>query len=266
MRNNLPMNALSDITAAVRRYHLVGVLGWQDIRQRYRRSALGPFWITIGMAVMITTIGVVFGQIFKTPLYDFFPFLAIGTILWSFISTVISEGGMGFISSEAIVKQLPIPLFVHILRMIWRNLLILAHNIVIFPLVLIAVGRPLEWVALVSIPGLCLTILNLGWISLLLGVLCTRYRDLPQIVTSVLQVVFYLTPIMWIPKLLTSRTGAYLVDSNPFYHMLEVIRAPLLGELPTALNWTVSGALAVLGWTLALFVYGRYKHRLAYWL
>ena len=266
MRNNLPMNALSDITAAVRRYHLVGVLGWQDIRQRYRRSALGPFWITIGMAVMITTIGVVFGQIFKTPLYDFFPFLAIGTILWSFISTVISEGGMGFISSEAIVKQLPIPLFVHILRVIWRNLLILAHNIVIFPLVLIAVGRPLEWVALVSIPGLCLTILNLGWISLILGVLCTRYRDLPQIVTSVLQVVFYLTPIMWIPKLLTSRAGAYLVDSNPFYHMLEVIRAPLLGQLPTALNWTVSGTLAVLGWTLALFVYGRYKHRLAYWL
>lgn len=266
MRNNTPMNALSDIIAAVRRYQLVGVLGWQDIRQRYRRSALGPFWITIGMAVMITTIGVVFGQIFKTPLYDFFPFLAIGTILWSFISTVISEGGMGFISSEAIVKQLPIPLFVHILRMIWRNLLILAHNIVIFPLVLIAVGRPLEWVALVSIPGLCLTILNLGWISLLLGILCTRYRDLPQIVTSVLQVVFYLTPIMWIPKLLTSRAGAYLIDSNPFYHMLEVIRAPLLGELPTALNWTVSGGLAVLGWILALFVYGRYKHRIAYWL
>lgn len=260
------MIALSDITAAVRRYHLVGVLGWQDIRQRYRRSALGPFWITIGMAVMITTIGVVFGQIFKTPLYDFFPFLAIGTILWSFISTVIAEGGMGFINSEAIVKQLPIPLFVHILRMLWRNLLILAHNIVIFPLVLIAVGRPLGLVALLSVPGLLLTIVNLGWIALVLGVLCTRYRDLPQIVNSVLQVVFYVTPIMWMPKLLPSRAGAYLVDVNPFYHMLEVVRAPLLGQFPSTLNWTVSAALAVLGWTFALFVYGRYKHRIAYWL
>jgi len=260
------MIALSDITAAVQRYHLVGVLGWQDIRQRYRRSALGPFWITIGMAVMIATIGIVFGQIFKTPLYDFFPFLAIGTILWSFISTVIAEGGMGFIASEAIVKQLPIPLFVHILRMLWRNVLILAHNIVIFPLVLIAVGRPLGWVALLSVPGFVLTTLNLGWIALVLGVLCTRYRDLPQIVNSVLQVVFYITPIMWMPKLLPSRAGAYLVDSNPFYHMLEVVRAPLLGQFPSTLNWTVSAALAVLGWTFALFVYGRYKHRIAYWL
>lgn len=266
MRNNSPMIALSDITAAVQRYQLVGVLGWQDIRQRYRRSALGPFWITIGMAVMIATIGIVFGQIFKTPLYDFFPFLAIGTILWSFISTVIAEGGMGFIASEAIVKQLPIPLFVHILRMLWRNLLILAHNIVIFPLVLVAVGRPLGWVALLSVPGLALTTLNLGWIALVLGVLCTRYRDLPQIITSVLQVVFYITPIMWLPKLLPSRAGAYLVDSNPFYHMLEVVRAPLLGQFPSTLNWTVSAALAVLGWTFALFVYGRYKHRIAYWL
>ncbi|WP_312550453.1 ABC transporter permease [Massilia sp.] len=266
MPNNSPLHALSDITSSLKRYHLVGVLGWQDIRQRYRRSALGPFWITIGMAVMIATIGIVFGQIFKSPLYDFFPFLAIGTILWSFMSTVISEGGTGFIVSEAIVKQLPIPLFVHILRMVWRNLLILAHNIVIFPLVLIAVGRPLEWIALLSIPGMLLTTLNLTWIALLLGILCTRYRDLPQIVTSVLQVAFYLTPIMWMPKLLPDRAGSYLVDSNPIYHMLELVRAPLLGSAPTTLNWTVSIALAVFGWTLALFVYGRYKHRIAYWL
>ena len=89
MRNSNPLLALTDITSALKRHHLVGVLGWQDVRQRYRRSALGPFWITIGMAVMIATIGIVFGQIFKTPLYDFFPFLAIGTILWSFMSTVI---------------------------------------------------------------------------------------------------------------------------------------------------------------------------------
>jgi len=120
--------ALSDIAMATRRYFLVGMLGWQDVRQHYRRSALGPFWLTIAMGVMIGSIGVVFGQIFNSPMSEFLPFLAAGMIFWGFISSVITEGCTGFIAAEGIIKQLPIPLFVHILRVIWRNLLILAHN------------------------------------------------------------------------------------------------------------------------------------------
>lgn len=266
MRNGSAIIVLSDITAAIRRYHLVGMLGWQDVRQRYRRSALGPFWLTISMGVMIGTIGIVFGQIFKSPMTEFLPFLAAGMILWSFISSVISEGCTGFIAAEKIIKQLSIPLFVHILRMIWRNILILAHNIVIFPLVLLAVGKPLSWTALISIPGLLLVIVNLSWIALILGVICTRYRDLPQIVGSILQILFYLTPIMWMPNLLPEHAGLYLLDLNPVYHLLEVIRSPLLGQLPTATNWTVSLTLAFAGWVMALVVYGRYKRRIAYWL
>lgn len=266
MHNSKTMVALTDITAALKRHHLVGVLGWQDVRQRYRRSALGPFWITLGMGVMIGTIGIVFGQIFKTPMHDFLPFLAIGTTIWSFISTVVAEGSVSFINSDAIIKQLPIPMFVHMLRMLWRNLLILGHNLVIFPLVLIAVGKPLTWIALLSIPGLALTIVNLMWVALVLGVLCARYRDMPQIVNSVLQVVFYVTPVMWMPKLLPQRAGAYLLDLNPLYHMLEVVRAPLLGEYPSMTNWAVSLALAVVGWICAVVFYGRYRDRIAYWL
>jgi lipopolysaccharide transport system permease protein len=260
------MIAMYDIGAAIKRYHLVGVLGWADVRQRYRRSSLGPFWITIGMGVMIATIGVVFGQIFKSPMHDFFPFLTIGTIVWTFMSTVLSEGSTSFISAEAILKQLPLPLFVHVMRLVWRNLIILAHNIVIFPLVLIAVGKPLELISLVAIPGLFLTVINLSWIALLLGLLCARYRDLPQIVISLLQVVFYLTPVIWMPKLLPARAGMYLLDLNPFYHMLEIVRAPLLGQIPSMANWIVSVTLALLGWIATIAFFGRYKNRVAYWL
>lgn len=266
MRNGSIIIALSDIVSATRRYSLVGMLGWQDVRQRYRRSAVGPFWLTISMAVMIGTIGFVFGQIFKSPITEYLPFLAAGVIFWGFISTVIAEGCTSFIAAEGIIKQLPIPLFVHILRMIWRNILILAHNIVIFPIVLLAVDRPLSWMALISIPGLLLVVVNLTWIALILGVLCARYRDLPQIVGSILQIVFYLTPIMWMPNLLPERAGIYLLDSNPAYHLLEIIRAPLLGQLPTTSNWEISLAMALIGWALAIEVYGRYKRRIAYWL
>ncbi|WP_259740509.1 ABC transporter permease [Pseudomonas moraviensis] len=266
MRNGSVSIALSDIVAATKRYALVGMLGWQDVRQRYRRSALGPFWLTISMGVMIGTIGVVFGQIFNSPIHEFLPFLAIGMILWSFMSTVITEGCTGFIAAEGIIKQLPIPLFTHILRMIWRNILILGHNIVIFPLVLLAVGKPITWLAFISIPGFFLALLNLTWIALLLGVLCARYRDLPQIVGSLLQVVFYLTPIMWMPNLLPQRAGLYLLDLNPVYHIMSVVRSPLIGQLPTATNWWVSVGMAVVGWVVALAIYGRYKRRIAYWL
>jgi len=242
------------------------MLGWQDVRQRYRRSTLGPFWITMSMGVMIGTIGVVFGQIFQSTITEFLPYLAVGMILWNYMSAIIIEGCAGFIAAETIIKQLPIPLFVHIMRMVWRNILILAHNIVIFPLVLIAVGKPITWLALLSIPGLVLQCANLTWLALFLGMLCARYRDLPQIVNSVLQVVFYLTPIMWMPKLLPQRAGTFLLDLNPVYHLLEIVRSPLLGQIPSLTNWLVSLALALFGWGITLALYNRYRLRIVYWL
>lgn len=258
--------AWKDISAAIRRYPLVGMLGWQDVKQRYRRSALGPFWLTISMGVMIATIGIVFGKIFKSPMADFLPFLTVGMILWTFMSTVIAEGCMGFVAAEGVIKQLPLPLFIHVLRVVWRNFLILAHNIVIFPLVLIAVGKPIGFEAYLSLPGILLVIVNLSWMILILAILCARYRDLPQIVNSMLQIVFYLTPIMWLPNLLPARAGVYLLVWNPFYHLIEIVRAPLLERIASELNWEVSLGLAVVGWALALAVYGRYKLRIAYWL
>ena len=161
MRKNSARVAWTDISAAIRRYPLVGMLGWQDVKQRYRRSALGPFWLTISMGVMIGTIGVVFGNIFKTPMAEFLPFLTVGMIVWTFMSSVIAEGCLGFVAAEGVIKQLPLPLFIHVLRVVWRNFLILAHNIVIFPIVLIAVGKPLSFEALLCLPGLFVVVLNL---------------------------------------------------------------------------------------------------------
>ena len=266
MHKYSPVPAMSDIAAATRRLSLVGILGWQDVRQRYRRSTLGPFWLTLSMGVMIGTIGIVFGSIFNAPMTEFLASLAAGIILWGFISSVINEGCASFIASDAIIKQLPIPLFVHILRMMWRNIIILGHNLLIFPIVLIAVGKPVQPVIFLSIAGYALLLLNLTWVALILGIVCTRYRDLAQIVASVMQVVFYLTPIVWLPASLPKQASMYLLNFNPAYHFLEIVRAPLLGATPSTASWMVCGALAVLGWTLALIAYGNYRRRIAYWL
>jgi lipopolysaccharide transport system permease protein len=259
-------DAVQDIIGATARLSLAGTLGWQDVRQRYRRSSVGAFWLTISMGVVIGTIGIVFGQIFKSPMEEFLPFLSIGLILWNFISVVLTDGCVGFIGAEAVIKQLPIPLPMHIFRLLWRNLIILAHNIVIFPIVLLAVWKPLTWYAFIAIPGLVLLTLNLVWMALLLATICARYRDIPQIVSSALQIVFYVTPIMWLPNLLPARAHSYIVDANPFFHLMEIVRAPLLGQVPTLENWLVSLAMFVIGALITLAFFGRFRRRVAYWL
>lgn len=259
-------NAIQDILAASNRCSLIGMLGWQDVRQRYRRSSLGPFWLTISMGIMIATIGIVFGQIFKAPMAEFLPFLAAGMIIWNFISSVVAEGCNSFISAEGIIKQLPIPLFVHVLRMIWRNMLILAHNLIILPLVFLAVMKSLHWVVLLAIPGFIVLIINLTWVSVILGVICARYRDLPQMVLSITQIIFYLTPIMWMPSYLPQRAGLYLLDFNPVYHFLQITRGPLLGIVPSSQSWLICSIFSVIGWVLALWIYGHYKRRIAFWI
>lgn len=258
--------ATSDVTDSLRRADLAVTLGWQDVKQRYRRSKLGPFWLTISMGVLIGALGLVFGGIFNIPMREFLPFLAIGIILWTYISTVINEGCTAFIDSDAVIKQLPLPMFLHVMRVVWRNLVILTHNLVIIPLLFLVFLRPLDLTALLFIPGLVLSTLTLAWVALLAGVLCTRYRDLAQIVGSVLQIAFYLTPIIWMPSMMAGRKGFIFLDINPFYHLIEVIRAPLLGSVPTLTNWLVSIAMVVIGWVITLVVYGRYKSRISYWL
>lgn len=266
MKNYSVNIARKDVCAALGRYSLVGMLGWQDVRQRYRRSTLGPFWLTISMGVMISTIGIVFGTIFNTPMREYLPFLAAGLILWGFISAAVNEGCVGFVESEGIIKQLPLPLFLHILRMLWRNTIILAHNIIILPLAMLAVGKAPSWSALLAIPGFLLMAVNLAWMALAASILCARYRDLPQIIASVLQVLFYLTPIVWMPGLMPERVGALLLTLNPFYHLIELVRLPLLAGAPAGESWVVAAGMAVMGWAATLVFFGRYKHRVPYWL
>lgn len=263
--------AYSDILKALKKINLAALLGWHDVKQRYMRSSLGPFWLTLSMAIMIGAIGIVFSQLFQTPLKEFLPFLTVGIILWSFIQTSLSEGCSSFISADGIIKQLPIPLFTHILRSLWRNIIIYAHNIIIVPVVLLIVGTSHDWNALLetillTVPGFILVCLNLAWIMVILAIICTRYRDLIQIVASVLQVLFYISPIMWMPDRLPDHIGQYLLTLNPIYHLLEVARAPILGQYPSVLNWIFVLMMALIGWVFAIIFYGKFRHRIAYWL
>ncbi|MBN8900604.1 MAG: ABC transporter permease, partial [Rhodospirillales bacterium] len=168
--------------------------------QRYRRSRIGAFWLTINMGVMIATLGIIFGTLFRSPITDYLPFVCAGLIFWGFLSLSVNEGCATFIEAGGIILQVRMPLFIHIMRVLWRNAIILAHNLVILPLVLLAMGRNPGLHVLLVLPGFLLVVLNVGWIMLVLAVVCTRFRDMTQVAQNFMQVLFYATPIVWMPS------------------------------------------------------------------
>jgi len=256
----------TEIAGALENYYVAAVFGWQDVAQRYRRSRVGAFWLTISVGVMIVTLSFLFGALFRVPLQEFLPFIATGLILWTFISTVINEGCTAFIDASGMILQVRLKLFTHVLRVIWRNVIIFGHNIIVVPLVMLAVQLPPSPVALLALPGFVILLLNLGWIALLLATLCARYRDITQAVQNLMQIAFFVTPIIWMPHSVSERVPEAFLNLNPFYHLITIVREPLLGHAPSALNWFAALTLAVVGWIVTLIFFGRFGKRVAYWL
>jgi ABC-type polysaccharide/polyol phosphate export permease len=242
-------------------------LGWQDIKQSYRRSALGQLWITIGMAVLVASIGIVFGLIFGTPMQIFLPYLASGIIMWGLLAGILNEGSQAFIAAEGMIKQLPLPKLAHLIRVVWKNLLITGHNIVIFPAVILIVGGTTGWPIILWPLGLAIALLSISGLALILGIFATRYRDVPPIVNSVVTVGFYVTPVIWMADNLGDNQLAHLLlGLNPFYHLLQIIRLPLLGQMPTPENWGLALLSAGVFWAIGLAIYKKFEHRIAYWV
>jgi ABC-2 type transport system permease protein len=256
--------ALGDIRRGWQRRELWGTMGMHDIRQRYRRSVIGPFWLTLSMGIFIAALGLLYAGILKQPLATYLPYVAAGFIVWGLISTLILDGTQTFIANEGMIRQLPAPLSLYVYRTIWSNLIIFAHNAVIFAVVALWFGINPGWVGLFALPALAVLAVNGVWMGLLLGLLSARFRDVPQILASLVQVMFFLSPIIWRPEMLPGRT--LIVDWNPFYHLVELVRSPLLGQLPAPSTLVFVAAVTVCGWVTMLFFYTVYRWRIAYWV
>ena len=240
------------------------MLGWQEIRQRYRRSVMGPFWLTISMGVMIGGMGPLYGKLFGQDLNAYFPHLAISLVVWMLVSTLINDCSNAFIAAEGFIKQIKLPLTIHILRAIWRNLIIFAHNMVIVILVFLIYPPEMGWHLLQMPLGILMLAVNGLWFGILVGLLCARFRDIPQIVASIVQLSFFLTPIFWKAEMLGKFIWAAQI--NPLYHFIEIIRAPLVSGGASLLSWGVVLLITVLGYTVMMLFFTRFRARIAYWV
>jgi ABC-2 type transport system permease protein len=264
--------AFADLTGGWGQRELWGHLGWQDIKQRYRRSVLGPIWITISMAVTAIALGILYAGLFGNDLSVQLPYILVGFIVWAFISGCILEGAEVFIANEGLMKHLPAPLSVHVYRLIWRQILLFAHNLIVYVIMLAIFPQPLSWTILAVVPAVVLLALNGAWVALLFGMVTARFRDLAPITQSLVQLMFFMTPIVWIyDDLLNSPNPAIaerarLAEFNPFLHFIEIVRRPLLGQDLLLRQWVIVLVITVGGWLLTLVVLRRYRSRVTYWV
>jgi ABC-2 type transport system permease protein len=264
--------AVDDLRSGWRQRALWGHLGWQDIRQRYRRSVLGPVWISISMAVTAVALGVLYAGLFGNPLERQLPYILVGFIVWAFISGCITEGADVFITNVGLILHLPAPLSIHVYRLVWRQTLFFAHNLVVYAIMLLVFPQPLGWSSLLAVPAFALLALNGAWVALLFGIVSTRFRDLTPVLQSLVQLAFFLTPIVWIYQDLIDSANpaiaqrARLVELNPLMHFVEIVRQPMLGQEAPLRHWLVVFAVTIGGWLLTMYVLRRYRSRVAYWV
>jgi ABC-type polysaccharide/polyol phosphate export permease len=257
--------ALFDVIAGIRAVGIWGRLGWRENKRRYRRTVFGPLWTTLSLAMFVFALGVVWSNLWHVDPKVYLPFLTSGMLCWVLLSSICAEGCGGIISGEALVKQLRISYTLLACATVWRNVIIFFHNLTVYVLVCIYAGVSITWGTLLIIPGLFLLCFNGLWIALLLGMLCARYRDVQQLVGNLLQISLFLTPIFWSADQLSGR-ASMLADLNPLYHLITIVRDPLIGKTPDAIHWIVVGAIALVGWTFTIQVMSKFRHRIVYWL
>jgi homopolymeric O-antigen transport system permease protein len=280
--------AISDLVTSIANWKLWLRLSIIDIRNRYRRTVLGPFWNVLSMAILITTLGVLWSTIFQQDLRTHVPYFSAGYVTWILIVSNFNDHAQGFASNGAIIRAISLPLSIHIIRPIARNIMVFGHSLIVHVLVMIVTQTPImefiprpgagplvpvqygyEFFSLLLFPvGLVILSLNFIWIGLILATICARYRDVAQVVVALLQVAFFATPIFWNRAVIQDNVLAdtILAKFNPFFHLVEVVRRPLLGEIPASLTYAVTLGGVAVGFVVAILIYSRYRNRISYWV
>jgi ABC-type polysaccharide/polyol phosphate export permease len=263
----LRISVAEDIIDGARRWELWGRLGWLEIKRRYRRTTLGPFWSSLTLLIFVIVMGSVGSGLLSRNSAEYLPFLVAGLVTWTMLSNIITESGGVFTGGAGLIRQMSFEYSVLAYALVWRNFITFLHNMVVYLLImLIYMPQGLTWNVFLAVPSLFLLMINGVWISIVLGTLTARFRDVQQIVQSIIQVAMFVTPLFWSPDNLSGLRRIVFVGLNPLYHLLAIVRDPLLGRPPSLNSYIAVVIITGIGWALAFLVYGKFRKRVAYWL
>lgn len=256
--------ALEDLAGGMARWRLAWALARGDITHRYRGSILGPMWLTLSTAVMLLALGVLYAKLFRIDMTDYLPWLTVSLIVWNLLNQIVSDATTSLTGAEGVIRQMPLPYSVHALRVVMRNALIAAHNLPLIAVVFAIYGVAPSWYALLAIPGFAVMAVGGFAASIFLGMVCARFRDIPPIVGSVMQVAFFVSAVIWKPEMVGHWQP--LLPLNPVFAVMEAVRAPLMGSSGGIMVW-----VAAIGWTALLVAaawafFVRFRGRIAFWV
>lgn len=259
--------AWEDLASGLFNWRIWSMLAYQDIKLRYRRSVLGPFWLTLSMAITVYSMGYLYSHLFHIQLGEYFPYLVAGMLGWSLISTTVTDMVEAFSINDSMLKQIKLPYSLYVHRVATRNILIFFHNLLVFvPVVVIFHDQVhLGINLLLLIPGLLIIYLNSITYGLVFAMIGARYRDISQLIKSLIQVIFFVTPIMWKPTILPP-DKQFIAFLNPVYALLELIRAPLIGYSLTPMNIFMIVLISLFGLVASYYLFVSRRARIIYWL
>lgn len=256
--------AFLDFKRTMEQYRIWVHLGLLEVKQRYRRSVIGPWWISISLLIFILAMGIVFSRLFTQSLAEYIPFFTAGFLLWSFISSGLNESTELFKSHSGFIKQLNLPYNLYVLKFLTKSIVVLAHNFVVYLLVIAFFKLNPGWNVLYAIPGILILILNMYWICLLTALISTRFRDMVPIINSCVQIVFFITPISWMPKLLNP--NSIIIKLNPLVYFFDIVRQPLLGIQPCFNSWIVCLCITLVGFAVSFMTFSSVRSRIPFWI
>jgi ABC-type polysaccharide/polyol phosphate export permease len=252
---------LNDNLRALKNWRVWLHLGLADIRNRFAKSLVGPIWIVLNLAMWVAGIGVVYAALFKQEIHEFLPFLTIGFVVWGFMTQTITEGGNAFIFAEGYIKQFTYPKQIYVMRVLINASVPLAIGVAIFFVVMLGFSRPMSPGMLWAIPGFVLLVLVTYMHVTIMAYASVRFRDLPHGMSSLLQVLFFVTPVFFTVGVLKERGLDFVYKYNPLYYMIEVIRHPMINGAPAPAEIYEAGIIYFLIITLVAFTVARILDR-----
>lgn len=246
-------------------YQIWCILAIQDLKNKYRRSVIGPLWIAISMGVTILCMGPLYGSIFGNLDPNFIPRMGFGLIIWSLISGTVNDATESLIGAAHFIKNVRLPYFIYIYRVVLRQLLMFAHNMLIFIPLYFIYQDLLNQNIFFALPSMLIMLIFLVGLSTLVAAFCARFRDLMPLVNNMTQLLFFLTPIVWPLESLPSNRQ-FLIELNPFFYILNLVRQPLLGQIPSLDQYLIASTIALCLVAVAGVVLSKSEHRIAYWV
>jgi ABC-type polysaccharide/polyol phosphate export permease len=255
----------ADLNEGIRKWRLWHLIGVGEMRRKYARSRLGQFWLTLSTAFSIGIMAIVWSILFKVPLADMLPHLAVSIIVWQYIAGIMSDATSLFQANNHLLLSQRVVCSIVVYSSVYRNLLVLLHNLAIIPIIFLIFRIPVTTQILLLFPGIILLSITSVWIAYVSGALCARYRDLGNALGSLMQLAFYVTPVIWKPGFVTAE-HEWLIKLNPFSYFLNIIRGPLLGESFSPFDWTMALIVTAAGLLLSTYFIGSVRRRILYWI